>query len=152
MGADHREKGITIIVVTHLRKGRGEDWLEAITGSMGISGTADTIMVLERQRNSADGVFKVTGRDVEEQELALRFDKEQGRWSCMGEAAHFRGSENSRKIIAALRKAGPKGMTPNEVAERSGVARGAVRTALHRMLDKGEAVNLGSGRYVLPSL
>lgn len=144
-----RDRQVTIISVTHLRKGRGEDFVEAITGSTGIVGTADSIIVLERQRGQMDGVLKITGRDVEEQELALRLDKDRGQWSCMGEASQYRGSENSRRIIQALHGATEKGMSPGEVAERSGVNRGAVKTALHRMADRGDVRNLG-GRYTLP--
>lgn len=51
------EKGVSIVAVTHLRKsnhynGTTEDWLERITGSMGLTGVSDNVWGLFRQRGS----------------------------------------------------------------------------------------------------
>lgn len=148
-----RDKGITVVSVTHLRKGGAgsDDFAEGITGSMGISGTADTIVVLKRKRGEADGFLHVTGRDVAEQELALRFDKERGQWSCLGEAAAHRGTENTRKVLQALKAGGEVGLTPNEAADRTRLNRGTVKSTLFRLAEKGDAVNVGKGRYALPA-
>jgi hypothetical protein len=51
-----------------------EDFLDTISGSQGLAGAADTVAVLRRSRGSAGAVLKITGRDVEEAELALNFD------------------------------------------------------------------------------
>ena len=147
-----RDKRITVVSVTHLRKGGAgsDDFAEGVTGSMGITGTADTILVLRRKRGDADGFLHVTGRDVAEQELALRFDKEGGRWSCLGDAHQVRMSDNQRKVLHALRAGGAEGLTPNEVADRTRLNRGTVKSTLFRLAERGDAVNAGKGRYALP--
>jgi hypothetical protein len=62
--ADHY--GVPFLVVHHVRKAAADDFLALVSGTNGIPGAADTILVLERSRGSADGVLHVTGRDVEE--------------------------------------------------------------------------------------
>ena len=147
-----RDKRITVVSVTHLRKGGAgsDDFAEGVTGSMGITGTADTILVLRRKRGDADGFLHVTGRDVAEQELALRFDKERGQWSCLGDASAHRATENTRRVLQALKAGGPAGLTPNEVVDRTRLNRGTVKSTLFRLAEKGDAVNVGKGRYALP--
>lgn len=54
------------------------DFLESVSGTSGITGAADTIAVLARERHELEAVLAVTGRDVEESEYAITFD--QGRW------------------------------------------------------------------------
>ena len=57
------ELGLAVVVVHHTRKMASDDLMETISGSFGISGAADTILVLA---NKASGtVLDVRGRDVE---------------------------------------------------------------------------------------
>lgn len=74
--------GACILVVHHTRKGQSEDFLEDLSGTNGIAGAADTILVLRRQRTSNDGTLFVTGRDVEENAYAISIAD--GRWSLDG--------------------------------------------------------------------
>lgn len=66
--------GIAILLVHHLRKMQdASDPFNEVTGSTGIIGAADTNFVLKRKRSSTDAVLYVSGRDVEYQEMTLRF-------------------------------------------------------------------------------
>ena len=66
--------GIAILLVHHLRKLQDiNDPFNEVTGSTGIIGAADTNFVLKRKRSSSDAVLYVSGRDVEYQEMTLRF-------------------------------------------------------------------------------
>ncbi|WP_193746925.1 AAA family ATPase, partial [Dietzia sp. UCD-THP] len=58
--------GAGIILVHHTRKMASEDRLDLVSGTNGIAGSCDTIMLLSRERESADGTLYVTGRDTEE--------------------------------------------------------------------------------------
>jgi hypothetical protein len=53
-----------------------------VSGTNGLAGAADTIVVIRRDRTSPSGVLLVTGRDVIEASYAVEF--EEGRWSLMG--------------------------------------------------------------------
>jgi len=76
--ADHGK--CPILLVHHTRKGIAEDIHEKSSGTNGLTGTTDTNMVLERPRMANDGKLSVTGRDVEEKVLSVRFDPQTCTW------------------------------------------------------------------------
>ena len=120
----------------------------AVSGSQGLAGGADTIIVIERDRAKADAVLHVTGRDLEEQELALSFDKDTGRWTIIGDAAEHRQSETRRRVYGLLSAQGA--MAPKDIAEELGLKRNAVKQHLLRVICEGAVKGAGGGRYVLP--
>lgn len=63
--------GLAVVVLHHDRKAGSEDFVDSVSGTNGLAGAADTIVVLARARQSTDGLLMVTGRDVEESEYAL---------------------------------------------------------------------------------
>jgi hypothetical protein len=77
-------RGVAIVVITHTKKGgwgNGSDPLEAVLGSQGYAGTADSILVLKRDRGEELGELFVTGREIEEEtKLKIRFDDVACRW------------------------------------------------------------------------
>jgi hypothetical protein len=65
--------GMTLLVNHHDRKANADDFVDAVSGTHGLAGAADTIIVLARDRQEVAGLVKVTGRDVAEGEYAVRF-------------------------------------------------------------------------------
>jgi hypothetical protein len=65
--------GMTLLINHHDRKASAEDFVDAVSGTHGLAGAADTIVVLTRDRQETVGLIKVTGRDVAEGEYAVRF-------------------------------------------------------------------------------
>ena len=93
--------GLSIVLVHHLRKLGSSDPFEMLTGSTGLQGASDTMMVLKRERGSDTGVLYITGRDMEQQKLTMRFDK--GSWSLLERAnATFYPSGNRMDAIGAM--------------------------------------------------
>lgn len=76
--------GSALVCVHHTRKMAADDFLDTLSGTQGIAGAADCIIVLKRKRTSTDASLHVTGRDVEENELALTV--ENGRWRLDGDS------------------------------------------------------------------
>lgn len=79
------QKGIAIICVTHLTKGNRfiQDPFERLTGSMGGSAVADTMVVLTGKRGEPM-TLSITGRDIDkpgDYEVAFK----DGRWVMLGE-------------------------------------------------------------------
>lgn len=75
------------VVVHHNRKsattvsdGDDSDPLERVSGTMGLTGCVDNILVLSRLRNTKLGELYVMGRDIEEQRLTLKLDTYLGLW------------------------------------------------------------------------
>jgi AAA domain len=141
------ELGVGITVSHHTRKTASDDLLDMVSGTLGLSGSADTIIVIDRQPGGGF-VFDVRGRDVESAQLAADFDRETCRWSIVGDAAETRRSETKRAILTALADA-PDGLTPQEIASVTELVRSSVRSALLRMKRDGELKKAGN-RYKLP--
>ena len=71
LAAEHE---VAIVVVHHTRKMAAADPLDEISGSTGLTGGVDGVLVLKRDRGKADAVLHVDGRDIEEPaEFALKW-------------------------------------------------------------------------------
>jgi hypothetical protein len=141
------EFSVAIIVVHHTRKAEAEDPFDCLSGSTGLPGTADSTFVLAR--DSQGVTLYGRGRDIEEVERALSFDKLTGQWLILGEAADVRRSGERGAILNVLHEA-QEPMSPSELADLTGSTRGAVRKLLHSMATAGEVQKAGYGRYVHP--
>ena len=58
----------------------------------------------------------VRGRDIEEAEHAVTFDKSSCRWNIVGDAADVQRSETRSKILSVLKRAKPTAMGPSDIA------------------------------------
>jgi hypothetical protein len=147
--------GLSIIVAHHDRKAAADDFVDSVSGTHGLAGAADTIMVLVRRRQAADAVLKVTGRDVPEDEFALTI--EDGRnWQASGGSLPA-AADKARKrkdaqelsgvmaeVLAAVR-GHPEGVRAGDLVERFGKP---VYTYLARLVEAGRVDKLERGLYV----
>ena len=80
------ENDICVLVVHHLRKGKGEGYVFAgISGTYGILGSADTAIVLQKDSNSSEETtMHITGRDVLMDDIEIVFDQGSCRWEYVG--------------------------------------------------------------------
>lgn len=144
------EYGVAVVLIHHTRKSVADDYLESISGTNGLTGGSDAVIVLERQGDGTT-VFKGRGRDIEEFEMAVRFDKEECRWRVMGDMAEVAVSEARAKIMRHMQEAGWF-LTPGEIAAQTGLRRNVVDQQLFKMVKAGQIVRAGRGRYGLPKV
>src|SRR6516164_373352 len=85
------ELGLAIVVVHHTRKMPADDLMETVSGSYGMTGAADTILVLALK--ACGVILDIRGRDVESAELAIEFNKDTCRWRVLGNATEVHVSE-----------------------------------------------------------
>jgi len=138
--------GVAVVLLHHTRKSGSEDFLETVSGTHGIAGAADTILVLKRARNAADAILSVTGRDVGEADHALAFDAHLGTWRLLdGPAAVYELGDTRRKILAALDEV--EALTPKALAEKIGENYETVKKTLQRMFSDGQVDTDGQGHY-----
>lgn len=137
------EHGLAVIVVTHVRKAGADDPLEMISGTNGLTGAADSIIVLNRDTEGPKLYGR--GRDLEDVEKALKF--EDGHWSVLGNADEVKRSTQRKKIIDALVEASGT-MTPTEIATETGMKAANVKYLLGKMVKAGEILKEGTGAYV----
>ena len=140
--------GISIMVITHVRKVTADDFLSEISGTLGLSGAADTICALKRARGEMDGVLHVTGRDVEEEAYALSYAADLGAWQLIGLESEHGLADSRRKILSFLRL--HDGSKPSEIAIGTQLSRDLVRQTCRRMASDGQLDTDNTGRYYLP--
>jgi len=143
---------VAIVVVHHQNKGEHKDPFNTISGSTGITGAADSVWILEKMyRTDADGTLFISGRDIEEQKGALRFERGTGLWRWLGDEAELRMSKERLGIRDILRSTG-KPMKPAEIAEliEPKKSPAAIQRLLTKMLATGEAIKTDYGQYSLP--
>lgn len=75
---------LAIMLVHHLRKTSDADPLNMISGTTGIAGGADTNFVLQKDKRTENTTTLIcAGRDIEQRELFLEFNKETFLWELM---------------------------------------------------------------------
>jgi len=140
------ETGVGVVVVHHLRKSGAEsDPFEKVSGTLGLSGAADTVLVLDRDGNGA--TLYGRGRDIEEIETAVEFDRQTCRWRVLGEAAEVRRTDERAQILSVLIGASEP-MAPKDIAIETGMPRNNVDQLLYKIAKTGEILKAGRGRYV----
>jgi hypothetical protein len=146
--------GVAIVVVHHDRKMEAEDVFDTISGTLGLSGAVDTMLVMKRQAGNV--TLHVRGRDIEEAEKALQFSKETCRWTILGEAFDVHQS-GERKIIQAIFRSAAEPIGPTEILD-TGIRMSlwdkaptidAVKKLLTRMVNDGLLTKGARGKYQL---
>lgn len=143
------DHAVGIVAVHHCRKMGAQDPLDEVNGTLGITAAADGILVLRRERGKADASLFVTGRDIDEKELALRWDSRYASWSILGEADEYRLSQERGEVIDLFRKEG-RSMTPSEVAPLLDKKVSTTKSLLWRLSKDDWLKADGSGKYFLP--
>lgn len=146
--------GSCLLVVHHVRKAQGDDWMDSTSGTNGLNGAADWTVNLSRQRNEDVGILRVTGRDVVEGEYAMRCSD--GRWELDGEdldrasqkAAEARttagiGDKSTEVLEYVTRSTAP--VTPKQVADALQLP--DARRYMARLADTGRLKKVGYGTY-----
>ena len=135
---------VAVLLVHHLRKSVADDPLERVSGSIGITGSCDTVLVLDRPRDCDDGTLIVIGRDVAERRLAVHFEGERGQWTVVGDAGDFAMSCTRRLVLDALRDGETK---PRDIAMVTGIPQNSVHQMLFQMHRAGEILKVARGQY-----
>jgi hypothetical protein len=148
--------GMSLLALHHDRKAQTDDFVDMVSGTNGLAGAADTIVVLARPRTEDQALIKVTGREVTEREYAARF--ESGLWELLGDdlnaaamaAETVRATANlaDRSAEIVRHTAGhPDGVRAAEVALALGMEVEHTRVYLKRLADAGRLRKLGRGLY-----
>lgn len=139
---------VALNIVHHTRKALADDPLATVSGSYGLTGAADGVLVLKRARGKADATLSVIGRDVEEQDIALEFSPKLFQWSALGPAVEVQRSRERQEIIDLLSKS-ESTYQPKEIAEILAKPQDTVRQRLYKMVVAGE-IQKFEGGYQLP--
>jgi AAA domain len=141
---------IGIVLIHHTRKSPTDDYLESVSGTNGLTGGSDTVVVLDRASDGTS-VLKGRGRDLEEFETAVRFDRDECKWRVLGDAAETRVSDTRKAIMTVLQDAGWL-MSVHDIARQVNRPRNVVDQQLFKMLKDGQVTRQGRGMYGLPTV
>ncbi len=134
--------GCAVLALDHHRKppsgGRveGSDHIDEMMESSAKTAVADAIISLMRKRGERGATLLVTGRDMEDQQLAIEMDPVTCCWQLLGDAQEVRQSERARKVVAALKSLGGAGNV-KAIAERTGLRDSHVSTILLDLVEAG---------------
>jgi RecA-family ATPase len=148
--------GGCLLLVHHTRKAESADFIDSVSGTQGIAGSADFVLVLARKRHCDDAVLSVTGRDIPENEYALT--TRDGRWTLDGmdlmdaaaAVAKRRDSEHlgDRSVDALVFVNGrPLGTRPADLATHLGIGSNDAGTYLRRLHEAGRIGKRTRGIY-----
>lgn len=138
-----RDRRVALLIVHHSRKEAGDDFLVSVSGTYGLTGSADSIVVIRRKRMEAFGTIVATGRDIPETEVSARFDGML--WheapQVLGEASFERA-----EIYKAIEDEGP--IFPAAIADKLGLSRTSVQNIVTKLVDGGAVARVVKG-YVI---
>jgi len=139
--------GIAIVLVHHVNKVEHEDPMNSVSGTFGVTGAADAVLVLNRRRGQSDATLHTSGRDISEQAIALHWDSELGTWAMMGDAEEYKHAQRRREIMEVVEKEGTVGISPVEVAELLEAPHGSIKVLMMKMEREGALERISRGRY-----
>jgi RecA-family ATPase len=149
---DIADLGATVLGVHHTRKAESEDFLESASGTNGLTGAADFVMVLQRRRTENNVLLKITGRDVAEASYSLLFDD--GLWSPNGTgltdaAEKARGPRLGATMQSVLELVNSRTTTTAaDVSDLLSIEADTAGRYLRRLADEyGLITRAGRGRY-----
>jgi DNA-binding MarR family transcriptional regulator len=133
--------GIAIIVVHHCKKTTdiSSAPLEKVIGSIGITGTAETILVMEQLSGTQDCKLTVTGKDVEQTEKHLAWN---GHGFDISDDVREAKLGATQKLVLELIREYPR-CTQKYVVDTIGKDQGQVAKAINRLIELGLIVKKG---------
>jgi hypothetical protein len=156
------DHGLCLLFVHHLRKQSGfqaQDVYELVSGSTGITGVCDSVLVLTGSRTEQEAQLHISGRDVPTRQLALGFDA--GQWTLLsddGKAYTAEQAYDNSPLPGALRallsedpfwQGTPAALSKALYAASDGAAQVSARdiarriAALQPLLGEREGITLG---------
>lgn len=139
--------GVAMLVVHHLRKMQSADIFDQVSGSLGLTGAADSTLILDRKTGQADAVLHVTGRDVESAEYALRFDPQFLTWTLLGNADEVQSTEQRQAVYDCIKEYGHS-ITPKEISAATEIKERNLFKILKGLMLDGTIKKVGRGSYI----
>lgn len=131
------KRGVTMLILHHTRKpGPSKDigdYVNEVSGTLGLAGTADGILVLLRHRQDVQANLHVTGRDVIEQELVIEFDPNTFSWKSLGSAKDHIEGRVQKAVVSYLRGLGGVSAFVKDIADAINEQPDSVRQAVNRL-------------------
>ena len=80
--------------------------IDDVMGATSKVGVADAAIGIYRQRGQPEATLKVSGRDVDDQELIIKFDRELFCWQLVGDAGDVKANSAQADVMMAIEEMG----------------------------------------------
>lgn len=141
------EHGIAFLGITHvnqMKQEEGDDWFHRISGTTGITGTADQVMLLDVKRGQGEGYLRVDGRDVTGTDLMVT---KTGPWWLVTDALRGALGRVQNDILDFVLATSGKRATTAEVSAKFGITSNKASQYLGRLVGSGRLVKIGRGEW-----
>jgi hypothetical protein len=134
---------IAIVVVHHAnQRAEVSDVFEKVSGTSGLIGVVDSLLLLQRRRNDDIGTLSVSGREVEDQTIALGFTD--GWWGPAPEGMPAELLSESKEVRALwLWLAENAGASTEDLANQYGRTVNTTQKLLHRLEERELVDSIG---------
>lgn len=140
-----RHPGLAVVVIHHTRKLDADDPFDTISGTHGLTGIADTLLVMARQGDTAKLCGQ--GRDIEGYEKAIERDLLTGGWRILGDASERAKTGERQAILELLQEAEGEPLTLATIASSTGKRKDNVSHLLKRLAGEGLVEKAGFGKW-----
>ena len=140
------KNNICVLLLHHTKKAQEDDVFNEISGTSGITGAMDTMLVLKKKNDQAK--LHIRGRDIKDDEYKVHFDENIFCWNVVEEGNNNMTPE--RKEIYELIKSSGREMKTGEIAELLGKTVPNVSKMLGKMLKEKLVATKKTGFYFIP--
>ena len=143
------ETNTSLIVIHHDKQGEDPDWASKMSGSNGITGTADTLIRLSvKTRGNKQAKLEVTGRDIEDLELNLKLDETNMSWQ-IDKGQDDKQLTALQSEVLKLVPPAPETIRSREIADRLGKEQSQISDILKKLANRGYVSSPAYGEYSL---
>lgn len=145
-----QSRSISIVCLMHSGKAERADFADAVMGSTGFAGQADTVCVLDRKRGEDVLRFMSTGNHGKDQSFKIAIG-ENVSMTLLDEtnaeqaAGYLTG--DAQRLLQVLTENYREGTSATVLSAVVGKSPGAVRVSLNRLADKGLVERVGRGLW-----
>ena len=140
--------GLCFLVLTHQRKADADDYIDTISGTLGVTGAADAVLILGKDKVSGHKFLYGRGRDLEEFNVIVKQD-EHARWQVLGTATEGASSPERNQILAVLKRA-DRPLAIKEIASEIGGKYENVKYLVWKLHAEGHIEKVSTGKYRMP--
>ena len=144
---------VVVFCIHHLKKSKKDmdDDIQRLSGSMAISGAADLIMQLKKERGKTSAELSIEGRDIEYQNLLIDFDGDTFEWINHGDYSQAKYSKEKNEILDFLDKNRSDEFPPKDIAKGLGkISKQEINNItrlLRKLLNAGDILQPSKGKY-----
>lgn len=141
------KRNISILILHHTKKGNEENVFDEISGTTGLTGAMDTMMVIKEKNK--DHTLHITGRDVEQADYKIVFDKKLFCWNVIEKKNEINITVEREEILELI-KSYNRQMKLSEITDLIGKEKSNVNKLLKKLIRDGLLISPKYGYYALP--